>query len=1323
MSATLSALVPWLAQLAPPVLSVLTAILLVVTTVAAIRAIQPASAATPTPTPALPAAPTWLARATDALGRLGRDLTDGLHAAGLGPPALAGTPVLAVIGAATGDVLGIIPGIGGRPPGPGVPTLTGTDGLLSYCPDGAVLTFPDGLLGSSGWQARWTALLRQLMAMRRGRPLDGVVIMLGVDEFVGANKLTYDMLLALGGYLRQAIQIAEQTGGWRLPIQLVLDHAETLDGFALTAAALPVASRQGPFGWAPPAGLGPSYGTGWVDTGVGALTAQVAAMQTRLLPPPESQVATFRQLPAALAALAPPLTQLLNAMLGPGPDQRDFMFRGFYLTGHVPAPESRSGVGAGDIFARCLFPDRFFPETDLVQPTGDTQARRTRQIRTVQGAIALAVLLGVVGLVLLWNRQPAVDAVQRMVTQVGQTLQQIQASGQTLTGTPAIEALLRQMTPVTVNHLETGLAPLSFVSGARGAPEAVIRSGYETVLLPAIQTRLTSAIPVLLGAPASAVPTDCAAGDATSADADRLKPFGAALGQYGTQVETYQTLSYHPDIARFGSLLTYTLGTSPPAGFSGDPGLYQGALRGAVGPALNASAITTTVDTIVQSQFARGVAGAYSGSPVARAVDTTVATAGVVEGDVSATQAVGQLDAALHALQSQANVLNVPWLADNVSDPRISAFLRQLGDLSASGSANAPVPVNQTLEPSLAKLADSCRAQTRDRLVAAKALTDLPVLNVSPILVRLNPDWLPVMTALDGFLALPLMTSAPLALPKGAVPANAPLLWDTQELQSAQAQAASYLTFVAQNLPASLPQSLVTQIQAVAGTRLAALATALVARARQRGAEQNASASPTSTAALHDAITRFADAAPVLTNLQGSLRQAGQASAAAQLDGIVFDQAVSLLRQVDGVLNAADPYQLADPTLSFWSGSPPLAAPAFGAASQAELTSSLPARRNYVAALSQDYAAPLVAYMQQSGALPTVASTALLSRWQLIATALNQAQSGATTSTVGKLEQFISTTMDQITLANCAQLTGGGPTGPDWFAEQLRGLQSAVARRCGGVTTHDASGEYGDLAGDFNRDLAGRFPFGPPAAPDAAPSDVKRFFNRYGSDLGTLGTGLASISSYASVGAPQFVAQLQAAQTALAPMLQDPSPDAPLTYDVAPTFRTNAGKDPGADQIIEAELQLGTQTLTTYSTTKSLAWTTGQPVVVRLQWALNAPNVPLAGNAGQPPAVQGLTATYRATGPWALLRMIALQRPDAAALAQLSDRQPETIEFVPNLGKNPAAVSGGETGLTSAQVFMRLALTGIVHIPQQPDKRVPVALPVFPQAAPVAGGS
>jgi hypothetical protein len=110
--------------------------------------------------------------------------------------------------------------------------------------------------------------------------------------------------------------------------------------------------------------------------------------------------------------------------------------------------------------------------------------------------------------------------------------------------------------------------------------------------------------------------------------------------------------------------------------------------------------------------------------------------------------------------------------------------------------------------------------------------------------------------------------------------------------------------------------------------------------------------------------------------------------------------------------------------------------------------------------------------------------------------------------------------------------------------------------------------------------------------------------------------------------------------------------------------------------------------------------------------------MPQAGAAGAPPGVDGRVARFDYSGPWALLRMIALQRPAAAVLNQLSDRRPETLGFVVPLGRNPAAVTGGDNNLTQAKLFMRLGLTGIVSPPGQPDKHQPISLSSFPRAAP-----
>jgi hypothetical protein len=69
----------------------------------------------------------------------------------------------------------------------GVPGLTSGDALLSFCPDGAIVTFPDGLPGSDGWQARWTDVIQELASRRQGRPFDALVIVLGADQLSGAS--------------------------------------------------------------------------------------------------------------------------------------------------------------------------------------------------------------------------------------------------------------------------------------------------------------------------------------------------------------------------------------------------------------------------------------------------------------------------------------------------------------------------------------------------------------------------------------------------------------------------------------------------------------------------------------------------------------------------------------------------------------------------------------------------------------------------------------------------------------------------------------------------------------------------------------------------------------------------------------------------------------------------------------------------------------------------------------------------------------------------------------------------------------------------------
>ena len=1253
----------WLVDLLP-IIAVVLALLVVVLTVLAIRQLRTAGASPPPAAGAAGVMP-GAAVAQPIAGAV-RHAAARLAALRGGRRGIDAIPLLVAVGAGSADVQRMVPDLG-----TGIGDLSRAqqelfrgDCRISVCPDGAVVSFEDGLLTSDRREARWMALVNGLIAARSDRPFDGLMIVLPADQFYGPKKASDDELVLLGEELYQLIWVAQRAGGWRVPIYLVLSGCEILTGFTATAAALsgmPAQMQRGPLGWAVPYALASAFERGWIREGFDALTARLSILQSRLLMRPnDTDVAELLLLfPNAVAALAEPLATLLTPMLRPSAYHEAFMFRGFYLTGRTGADATISR----DAFAGRLLADRMFPEHILAQPAQGATTRRQRRIRMAQIALAALAVLALVGIAQIRSQGSAVATARPLITEIAALASQVQAARTTgqiqgtindaVTSIDALGAahepgtapaetrrLLLLMSGLSVNRLATVWAPLSFLSGAEATVEQAIAAAYQVAVLYEVLESLTDAIPTLLGvtAPGAAAPpravagATCDARSATSGGIERLQQTMKRLGDYDDHLALYQDLTVHPRIENLKSLLQYALAMQLPAGFTTNYGLYETALLRTVAPPLEMGPIRTTIGSILSAQFSGALDAAYPGSPLGLAVNSVVANTGL---PAAGTPAIPEflrlqhLDDALHTIQAQAPLPDYAWLSGGAGAPSITALIDQIAALSSNNGQADIAPVDPSLPLAFRSQAKDCVTVTRQRLLDARVYSDVPVLAVGAGQIQLSPPLQSVMAPLDSFLTQPLATTTAAPVSAQPVAPGDPLYWSTQDLQSLQDLTEAYLLFIAQSLPATVPPGFREQVQAAAGERLDQLVANAISRARQRGIDRRANTQSGGTAALRDEITRFADATPILTNLRTALRESGRSSSAEHLDQLLADQAIRLLRQVDALLTAADPYQLVDRSLAFWSGAPPLAAAAFGAATLPDLVGTLPARRDYIDTLATDYAAPLVAYFQQSGVLLTGANMTVLKRWQGITDTLNSYHRGDPTNSLSRLEQFISADMDRIDLANCAQLAGGATGGSDWFAEQLANIRSAVLGRCSGANYADAASLYSDLAGTFNRDLAGRFPFGDATSPDADPNDVKRFYNRFGTNLAALQTQLAGIASFARSGTAQFVNQLLAVQTVLAPMLSDPAPDAPLTYDTAVDFRTNMGSDPGANQIAELIVLFGQQRLSSFATTKSMAWSSGQPVQVQLRWATNAPSIPAT------PTSSGCQRPTGAAGTWA----------------------------------------------------------------------------------------
>jgi len=580
---------------------------------------------------------------------------------------------------------------------------------------------------------------------------------------------------------------------------------------------------------------------------------------------------------------------------------------------------------------------------------------------------------------------------------------------------------------------------------------------------------------------------------------------------------------------------------------------------------------------------------------------------------------------------------------------------------------------------------------------------------------------------LNDLFSQPFMRSVPAAGAPAIATPGTRINWDIQTLRQAEDLAESFLAFAPKE-DATLPQLIQEQVRSVAGAEAAAHIGLLLRLAARPAGDLPDGGSR----AMLQEVSGLANALPVLVNLRNTLRQAAATAPAGALDALVSRQAVRLLRQVDNDLASAAPYRLADPSLSFWHGSPPLAEPAFGTSSPTDLASTLPPRRDFVETLAREYAAPLVSYLRDPGTSGSAAVSGLVGRWQSILDTLDRYHRSDPSNSLTRLEQFITVDMDKIDLSNCRQLTAGGMAG-DYFAEQLQNIRRAVAGRCGTVVHAGTVDRYTSLSTSFNAQLAGRFPFAPVTSPNSAasnstpgaadPNQVRRFLLEYGPDLPTLQAQFQSGGSHGEAGraAEVFLTQLVAVQTAFAPMVADPSGNTPLVYQVDIEFFTNPGAARGQNQVIDAVVSAGNQRASSMSGTSRIVWTNGQPLHVDLRWATNAPMVPDASVHQPWPRINGLNAGFDFSGNWTLLRLLRAQAPSSADLNALQDRRPQVVAFDVPLKRNPNAATGGDSEVDTAKVYLRLALTGIFQAPGQPEKTVPIALPEFPTAAPLLG--
>jgi type VI secretion system protein ImpL len=1226
---------------------------------------------------------------------------------------------------------------------------------------GAYLGSPDD---EDAAEKPWDEFLGLCRKYRPERPFDSVVITVPASLLLDENP---DARLELGKLAKLAhrrLWLAQNRFAMRFAVYVVVSGCEQIEGFAPFARALPESMRASMLGWSSPYDLATTYQSQWVDDAVDSVLKTVTDTSAELFASSGTREANqFFLLPSRIEKVRAQLQLYVDELLRPSAYHEPFFFRGIYLTGdstesaqkaaalagHGLPSEAAPGVqtgdgaghgGAGDLlahlsrepaFLRDLFEKKVFQEWGLARPSRQ-QLSRPLLTRTVRWAA-----VGVLG---TWTLGMAIATWQLNIRygDLSRALAQIQADadhraraaerGEIIPSDwyrRKALALLAAIEKLSIDTAWTVFLPGSwsvFDDLEERAAERIERE-FGEIAINTLRRELYARASEITGVAQDAstgeliIGGECVA-PAVAAGVDGSRkltlapeelPEFAALLHYLNAVEQLdQAIAAAVRLQRPSQtegadlrlLVKYTLGAELPGNISRSLRYFRG---NAAGP----SPVQLSVAPIQQAArcaLGKGMA----------AVDDRL----FVHNDLLQTE---------ETLQRQLTVLFAPDAMPAAYSATVDAYREMLATLKDQENLLGPgrgawmrqptLNLGQAYDRALARVAQArllgpeATDQVRQRAWFAfqKLGTDFSARFGAESTAGVvwsqkdgrfvqSADRIALRDAIGSLLNQSFMVP-----PRGrelpGLGEGAAIAWDTQRLDQALALAEVRKRFLNEGLP-KFPVTARASVEAFVAAHLAELLNDYVVEALSTSVRQEPGAQD--AAAFEAARSRLAKVQALLADLNADDR-------ADALRGLVSQDALNRLRQVDEHLGRSELYAVRGRDFRWWQGERAPLWQAFGVQDSAGMLQYLAQQYARAEALGRQ----AEVYMASLGRED--ASGQLVQKWRGILRDLERYRLKNPNSSLGLLEQFLMTQGPELDRASCGDKLAGKSAGmrpADYFAERHQQIYAALAGRCGELRMREQQEQWAQFAGNFNRVLAGRLPFGPVTGRELPAADVEevgQLLRSYEPVSKVLKGSPAEVArAAANLPVRRFAEQFERVKSFLAPLY--PSEEgAAAGYEVAVEFRVNQGAELEGNKVIDWTLDIGGQQLRWRDPPKTLRWEPGTPVTLTLRLAKDSPVLPVSDPGQAAMHVEGKAVVYRYADPWALLTMIQRHREAESATRSDTRAQLLRLEF-PLAAASPEGRALGGDG--RSRVYLRLALSPV-------GKKAPVAWPgLFPVRAP-----
>ncbi|UXY17252.1 type VI secretion system protein [Chitiniphilus purpureus] len=1169
----------------------------------------------------------------------------------------------------------------------------------------------------------WQAMLGELSDLRPERALDSLVLAISARTLLERGQEARDQL---ADRLYHQLYTIQSRLEFALPVYVVITQCDHVAGFAAYWRALSRRSDDASrdpaqmFGWSAPGTAESRTGQEWADEAFDMLHERLKALQLDTAADCDEidDADRFFLFPRHFQGLRAPVARCLTLVFRSAPLYAGFFFRGLYFTGSIEA----DGAPAlpGDRREDVDFVDDVIEHKVLAEPLLARRTRtgiwsRSRLIRRAQFAgcaLIAALLLGLAFSGAMLYRQAGELRASLDLIEAAQA----DPGGACGTTRDTVYRLIERLAGIRA-HLYSPFIPVSwFDTRVRdGSAEVIAEKAFKRVILPSMACQLNHRMTRTLQDLNH--PPQPVAHPAYVAQRRRLFDDLRAITELERNIKRFTLIandnrrdSRELVLREFAALAHYLYGKPLPAAVAREHGAYSNGLIAIVDetPLAIPQALRAELTRHLQYEAER------LGTQLAQEVGQGRALLTQLQRDE------GDVLAATQHFTWWLAWVRGEWLRGSQQDPCAvirRQLVRDLDTLIALDQRYVPLLGSQERFGEAA-----CSQPAMRQLVALQLPAYGPVFTptrpdagtlADGKAYVLNPALLPELDGLTALAALDFMQISPTP-PFQCRPAMTG--WRPEQLAAIARHARDYQAFARKQGLAPQP--------GLAGRplydRLARRQLQHAFDATMTQAQHPAPAEPmltrVSLQTLADADQRLAAESadfsrsvdPLLTALR-LYRQLGFADSATRVTQCARDHASDTLATLDTLAEASrlyDPSNDAADASLFTLGTTPVVK---------DYLSRQVARAGVLAG----YATPYVVFLQNAEVIDEAHAdngrTAVY--WANTLNELARYQQGREPNAqVGALDDLFLKQLSSMTYANCraalAAYRSPDP-GNDLFSARRVVLEQKVGLRCKDQRQAEAFETWRGFATRFNRELAGRYPFGPLVARDAPLGTVKRFFADYAGERARLEKALEDIPVEYLEAANGFLARLDAVNAFFGSNLTAGDVSQPLQLDM--TFRAQAADSPGSEQLIGWTLTSAERSAGHPNRAATLPWAYGQMLVLALQWADRSQWRPLPDARQDDLQVEGQTASFVALGEWALLRLIATHAPRGVLTRDAADPTRLLLEF--NVATANAGQPPGRAEVQSMRAYLGLKLTG-----QDPKTRAAVALTLpeaFPQRAPL----